>query len=401
MARDTASGLAELASAIARRRLKGLVDVYAERRAEVCWRLRAGRVVAREPLLSEGAAVRRDRRLVSSDGLDRSGLAELLGVQPRGLPAFSPPAFPAAPRLEDAVSRFPAAWRSVRWRWSWAAVLAGGTAALLRRPELAEVTFDDGHRALTVWPPAPSEDDAPRGLTPARARAGRARVLLAPAAAAVLVHELFGHPLEGDLLQNSASPWRGRQGHRVVSLPVSVTDDPSRLDLPGGFSADDEGVPAAPRRLVANGTLVGVLADRECAGTFGVDPGNARRSGVHTRPRPRVSNLVVRVAGALTEPPRSEAGIEVAGLASGTLEPASAAIVLHVRCAYQLRRGERQKVLEPFTLVGTVAALREGMLAAAEPALEVAEPGWCAKDGEVVPTGAVAPWLLISGLEVR
>jgi predicted Zn-dependent protease len=171
--------------------------------------------------------------------------------------------------------------------------------------------------------------------------------------------------------------------------------------LPGAFSADDEGEPAQPRQLLADGVLVGALADRESAAALGVPTGNARRASVHGRPRPRMSNLVAHAADPLPHPPRHEAAIEVATLTSGTLEPASGAILLHVRTAFALRRGERHRALAPFTLVGSLAAVRSGLLAAAEPILPVAEPGWCAKDGEIVPTGAVAPWLLLSGLEVR
>jgi hypothetical protein len=401
MVRDATSGLAELATAVARTRIAGLVDVFIERRAEVCWRLAGGRVLAREALLREGAAVRRDHRLVSGDGLERSALSELLGVTARELPAFSAPAFPEPPHLEDALPELPAGWSSVRWRWSWAAVLAEGNAVPLHRPDLAEITFLDGHRALTVWPPlAPREDPSPEH-PPVQPRPGKPSVLLAPAAAAVLMHELVGHPLEGDLLLRGASPWRGRQGDRILALPLSVSDDPTRTDLPGGFSADDEGCAAKPRRLLAEGTLVGALADRETAPALGVEPGNARRAGIHTRPRPRVSNLVTTAADPLPHPPRNEAAIEVVTLSSGTLEPASGAILLQVRDAYALRRGERHRPLAPFTLVGTLEALRAGMLAAAGPTLPVAEPGWCAKEGEVVATGAVAPWLLVAGVEVR
>jgi len=401
MVKDTASGLAELATVLARTRIAGLVDVFIERRTEVCWRLAGGRVLAREALLREGAAVRRDHRLVSGDGLERQALAALLGVNARELPAFSTPAFPEPPRLEDTLPELPARWSSVRWRWSWAAVLDGATAVPLHRPELAEITFPDGHRALTVWPPPlPGEEEAPEH-PPVQPRPGTPRVLLAPAAAAVLIHELVGHPLEGDLLLRGASPWRGRQGDRILTLPLTVTDDPTRTDLPGGFTADDEGWPAKPRRLLTEGTLVGALADRESAPALGVDAGNARRAGIHTRPRPRVSNLVTTAADPLPHPPRNEARIEVVTLSSGTLEPASGAIVLQVREAYALRRGERHRPLAPFTLLGTLAALRAGMLAAADPTLPVAEPGWCAKEGEVVPTGAVAPWLLVAGVEVR
>ena len=402
MGRDEGSGLSELATAVAHARVAGLEDVFLERRVDVCWRLAEGRIVSRETLLREGAAVRRDGTLVSGDGLDRPVLARLLGSTTRALPPFSAPPFPDPPRFEETLPDVPVAWASVRWSWRWTAVLTGHGAVPVRRPDLAEVTFDDGHRALTVWPPG--TDREPHGTVPAthaNARVGTARVLLAPAAAAVLLHELVGHPLEGDLLLRGASPWSGRQGERLLRLELSVSDDPSRTDLPGAFSADDEGETAQPRELLAGGVLVGALADRESAAALGVPTGNARRATVHNRPRPRMSNLVARAADPLPHPPRNEATIEVTSLASGTLEPASGAILLQVRNAFALRRGERHRTLTPFTLVGSLAAVRAGLLAAAEPTLPVAEPGWCAKDGEIVPTGAVAPWLLLSGLEVR
>jgi hypothetical protein len=402
MERDDGSGLSELAAAVVRTRAARLVDVFLERRAEVCWRLEEGRVGSREGLLREGAAVRRDSTLVSGDGLDRPVLARLLGITTRALPQFSGPAFPDPPRLEEVLPSPPAGWASVHWSWRWAAVLADRRAVVLVRPDLAEVTHADGHRALTAWPPSP--DTEPDGTAPeqhANARVGKARVLLAPAAAAVLLHELIGHPLEGDLLLRGASPWTGMQGERLMRLPLSVSDDPTRTELPGAFSDDDEGEPARPRVLLADGVLVGALADRESAAALGVPTGNARRASVHARPRPRMSNLVARAADPLPHPPRHEAAIEVATLTSGTLEPASGSILLHVRTAFALRRGERHRTLAPFTLVGSLAAVCSGLLAAAEPTLPAAEPGWCAKDGEIVPTGAVAPWLLLSGLEVR
>ncbi|OFV82533.1 MAG: hypothetical protein A2Y78_06810 [Acidobacteria bacterium RBG_13_68_16] len=402
MERDDGSGLSELAAAVVRTRAARLVDVFLERRAEVCWRLEEGRVGSREGLLREGAAVRRDSTLVSGDGLDRPVLARLLGITTRALPQFSGPAFPDPPRLEEVLPSPPAGWASVHWSWRWAAVLADRRAVVLVRPDLAEVTHADGHRALTAWPPSP--DTEPDGTAPeqhANARVGKARVLLAPAAAAVLLHELIGHPLEGDLLLRGASPWTGMQGERLMRLPLSVSDDPTRTELPGAFSDDDEGEPARPRVLLSDGVLVGALADRESAAALGVPTGNARRASVHARPRPRMSNLVARAADPLPHPPRHEAAIEVATLTSGTLEPASGSILLHVRTAFALRRGERHRTLAPFTLVGSLAAVCSGLLAAAEPTLPAAEPGWCAKDGEIVPTGAVAPWLLLSGLEVR
>ena len=124
---------------------------------------------------------------------------------------------------------------------------------------------------------------------------GPVRALLSPQAAATLLHELLGHPLEGDLLLAGASPWRGRQGERILSLPLDLRDDPTREDLPGAFETDDEGHPAAARCLVQDGVLTGALATEAFAAALGVAPGNARRATLHTLPRPRVSNLVARL----------------------------------------------------------------------------------------------------------
>jgi hypothetical protein len=402
MERDQPTGLAELATAVMRARVPGLEDVYLERGAELLWCLAAGRVVAREASLHEGAAVRRSGMLISGDGLDRPVLANLLGIASRTLPTFSVPRFPEPPSLEHSLRETPASWTGVRWRWSWAAVLTGRRAVTVTRPQLAEVTLADGQRALFCWPlDTGTLSEVPAVQTVSAVQPGKVRVLLAPAAATVLLHELVGHPLEGDLLLNGASPWSTRIGERIVRLPLSVMDDPTRSDLPGAFSADDEGTAATPRPLLAEGVLAGALADRRTAESLGVEPGNARRAGVHSPPRPRISNLVATARDLLPEPPRADAAIEVLALASGTLEPASGMVLLRVRTAFSLRRGTRRHVLVPFTLVGTVAAVANGLLAAAEPSTVSSEPGWCAKDGEVVPTGGSAPWLLLEGLEVR
>ncbi len=402
MSQDESSGLSELATAIAGARVAGLTDVYLERRADTWWHLADGRVGPREILLREGSAVRRDGALVSTDGLERPLLARLLGITSRALPQFSAPAFPEPPSIDAALPLIPQSWASLRWSWRWSAVLTGKRAVATHTPRLAEITFRDGHRSLTVWPPqADAENGGELALPQAHPRSARPHLLFAPAASAVLVHELVGHRLEADAPGRRPAPDHHAKAERLFDLPLRVVDDPTRTDLPGSFSADDEGEPGRLRELLVDGVVAGLLADRESAAALGIPPGNARRANVHCRPRPRISNLVALAGDLLPSPPLREATVEVAALDSGTLEPASGAILLRVRTAYALRRGERSRRLTPFTLVGTAAALRTGLLAAAAPAAASSEPGWCAKDGEVVPTGAVAPWLLLSGLEVR
>jgi hypothetical protein len=89
----------------------------------------------------------------------------------------------------------------------------------------------------------------------------------------------------------------------------------------------------------------------------------------------------------------------VTAVSSGTLDPRSGTVVLRVRESYALRRGVAVRRLAPFTIAGAGTAVCAGLLAAAGPSVTTLEPGWCGKEGEVVPTGSRAPWLLVEGLQ--
>ena len=402
MVTPVTTGFETLAQRLHELCLRAFVDLYAARTAEVWWAVSGGQVHARRELLREGAAVRSDGSFASADGLDRIVLAELLGVPARTLPAFDLAPFPRPPVIAAAVAALGATDAELHWRGGWAILVAGGAAVALPRPQLLEVALPDGQRSLATWPPAadwrPPRPAAAGGGSP---RPGRHRVVLAPAAAAVLFHELLAHPLEGDLLVRGASPFAGRHGERLFALPVDVDDDPTQATLPGAFTVDDEGVTARRRALVRGGVLAGVLCDRATAALLGGPAGCARRAGVHAPPRPRVSNLVVRAPAGAVDALRRAASIEVESLASGSVEPRTGTVTLVVRSARALRRGAPDRPLAGFVLAGSVSAALGGVEALAGPPEAVAEPGWCSKDGEVVATGALAPWLLLSGMEVR
>ena len=397
----TPADLAPLAVAIHRLRLRDLVDLFVERVAMASWTVRRGEVVEHAVVLREGAAVRRDGHLVSADGLDRPVLASLLDIPARALPATPWPAFVPPPAQETFLPLVGGAGLTVRWWWTWASVFRDGAVTEIRRPQLIEVETADGQRRLSTWPASDGAILAPSPAPHNAPRPGRVTTLLAPAAATVFVHELLGHPLESDALLAGGSPWAGSFGEQLLPLPLDLDDDPTRDDLPGGFSADDEGVPAAPRALLRGGELVGVLSDRAGGAAFGAGGGNARRASCHLPPRPRMSNLILSAPDGAPLPPRSAARLEVVRFAAGTLEPRFGLLLLAVREAWELRRGERHRPVGGFTLVADARAARDGLLAAGGVGEASAEPGWCGKDGDVVPTGGSAPWLLVDGLEIR
>ncbi len=376
-------------------------DLYLERVVEGWWRVREGRVAERGVARRDGVAARRQRRLDSSDAVDRLTLSRLLHTEPHHVPSLVFPEPPTLPDPREWLDRLGGGTWVLRWRWRWAAVVGRAAAALPWRPELLEVEADDGQRALAVlplsekWqPPRPAAEG--RGAPPR----GRVVALLAPPVAAALIHEVVGHPLEGDLVAAGLSPFAGGESRPRFAHPLEVVDDPARLDLPGSFSFDDEGTPARPRHLLRGGDAVGVLADRASAARLGVPAGNARRGGVHAMPGPRISNLVTRGPGTPLEELRRRARVEVLSVRSAAFDLPTATVRLEVRSAYALRGGEAQRPLPSFTLHAPLTTVCEGLVACSAEAEVSAEPGWCRKDGDAIPVGSDTPWLLLDGLEV-
>jgi hypothetical protein len=394
--------LAELSAALRRNAPRQLDDLYLERRAEWVWRCEGGAIVDQRAWLGDGVAVRQDGVFRSCDGLERQVVADLSGVPLKRLPVLPAPELPARPDAGVVLALVGDARVTVRVLWRRAVLATAREASAISSPDLGELNWAEGHSSLVPWPPpAGWRPPAPPAERFGKAPEGAVDVLLAPQAAAVLVHELFGHPLEGDSLLSGESVWAGRFGERVLPCDLDVSDDPRAAGLPGGFDVDDEGVTATARPLVRAGVLIGALADRGCAKALGVLPGNARRSSVHTPPRPRISNLVSSARGALAQAPREEAAVEVTAVSSGTVEPRSETVVLRIRSGFVLRRGERQRAVGGFTLVGALHTVCDGLVGVAAAPEPSYEPGWCGKNGEPVPIGAVAPWLLVHGLEAR
>jgi hypothetical protein len=386
----------ELAEVLARRGASDLVDLFVERRLDVVWR--SGEGGWQQTVLQDGAAVRYHNRLTSSDGGERVVLADLLGMSPRELPALDLPSFPDPPDLGSALPTRRDWLKSVRYVWRWCAVVRPREATFPRKPALLDLGLLDGSHEVLVWPCEVIQPPRPVAVGElGSVRPGPLRVLLAPAAAAVLLHELLGHPLESDLRRRTVS-WASHIGDRVCPLGLTVVDDPTAVDLPGSFDRDDEGTPSRPRVLVQDGVLVGTLGSLTEPGSGDLPAGNARRATVHTPPRPRISNLLSSVPASTAELSRHDTDVEVRSVSSGSLDPRTGVVVLHVREAVALRKGQIIRAVHPFVLAGAGAAVCSGLLASSGLGEACFEPGWCGKEGEVVPTGSRAPWLLLEGL---
>jgi predicted Zn-dependent protease len=256
----------------------------------------------------------------------------------------------------------------------------------------ADATADELRQALTAAAVA-RERPVPFGD-------GIADVLFSGATAAVLFHEILSHSLEADA---GETPLSRLAAARVSVSDLDVRDDPTRLDLFGGYERDDEGTRPRPIKLLDAGRLGGRLTDRAHADGRG-SSGHARRAGPADAPLPRGSNTVVAAGAATSEEMirRLGNGLWIDEIGSGTVELSSGRFRLTFPRARRVRRGRFADEIGAGLLAGEILPT----LSAVEPVIgrEVRacrSLGWCSRGGQVVPVQGEAPEIIVRRLSVR
>jgi len=410
-------------SARLRARTPRLVDLYLERRLEIVAELDGGRICTRE-IRSEGISARWASPvrtvMAARNGISHGVLRELLAEAYEHL-QVPPMRRGAVTELDPPAGwepwtrgTFPASCASpleLRLMIRRAAVVADGGWCRVETPVLLHARRLDppGGRLLAVWGHPLMGHRMERLLDPPSAarwtpRPGtRLTVLFSEGSGGVLVHELVGHLAESDLVLAGGSPLAALRGAQVGPATLHVIDDPTRRDLPGAFSCDDEGVPARPEAILRGGVLEGWLCDRHGARGLGARPGRGRRASWDLPPVSRMSNLVV-VPGATdtSELERSIGhGLVITRTGGASVDAESGLAVIAVEEGWELREGKRRRPLAPCRLAAP--AIRT--LATLDPAIGN-DPtpdwhlGWCVKDGLAVPTGMETPSLLAHDLQV-
>ncbi len=401
----------------------GLVDLYLERRLELRLHIRRNAQWIEE-CRTEGTAVRTrtDLRheIVAATGTSPKTIAHLLSgpldTRELHLQRPLPPPDLDAPRgwrdtaeaLVEATSLSDATVFLFERR---AAIIRPGqwqeihTPLLIRLqtpiPSSSSLLATWNHAGLTEWAPLVSASPQHKGWQPDSGE--QLPVVFTAGTSGVLMHELVGHLLEGDVISNGGSPLDAGEASIVGPPTLFVTDDPTRFDLPGAFSSDDEGVTAEAIPLLEGGIVCGALCDRFTANKLGRTPGRGRRAAWNRAPVPRMSNLVA--APGRTNPEALEndqkRGLVVTRLSGASVDPRSGRVILRVEQGWELRHGRRRRALAPFDLGGDVL----GILRLIDPNLGN-DPtpdwrlGWCLKAGLTLPTGSEAPTMLVRSLEV-
>ncbi len=231
--------------------------------------------------------------------------------------------------------------------------------------------------------------------------AGFERLLLAPDAAAVLLHEVVAHALEADALARAGSiqaaigaPF-GPSGLNVIDDPASGPEGRSRM-------TDDEGIPVAPRWLIRDGVVEQPLADSSWARrTPALAPGCARRSDRHHLPAPRSSRLELlswdNERAKVLE--LAEGGLFVERATHGNLDPLRGRFSMLFPGGRRVRAGALAEPVGPFLLTGAVADVVGSIIAIGKES-RPAGAGWCAKDGMLLPVWASTPEILLSPVEI-
>ncbi len=191
-------------------------------------------------------------------------------------------------------------------------------------------------------------------------------LLLGSSQLALQVHESIGHATELDRIMGMERAFAGtsfvkvsdRGSLRYGSPLVSVTADATTPGAMGTFGFDDEGVPAHSSPIIADGTLVGFLSNRETASVLGErSNGTARADSWGTIPLVRMNNV------SLHPGPDPDAGLTdlVADTADGVLLLTNRSWSIDDRrdnfqfgceVAYEVRGGQRGRLYRNGTYAG-------------------------------------------------
>lgn len=271
------------------------------------------------------------------------------------------------------------------------------------------------------WLPSPSDPDEP-SLAPLeglleealRRAADRAEAItlqameapavFSPSAAGILIHEICGHLLEGDLIAAGTSPFAGRIGERLATGSVIIFDDPLARDGRIQMSVDDEGEGTSLNVLFEEGRLAGYLTDRRTAALLGrLSTGNGRRESYRQGALPRMTNLVM--APGEMDPgnlPRGiQRGIFVERLGRGQVDPRLGRFRLEIESGRLIEGGRLTHAVAGGWLAGSCLELLAGIEGVGSDAEVDRGAGLCIKEDQIVPVGQIFPSLRVARLKIH
>lgn len=127
-------------------------------------------------------------------------------------------------------------------------------------------------------------------LNPARVKSGPLPIIFDPRVAGSLIGPLLG-AMSGSSVARRSSFLLDRLGQRLFDNAITIHDDPHWRRGLRARPFDGEGLPTAPRDLIADGVLTGWLVDSATGRQLGLPPTGHAARGVSGAPGVGASNL--------------------------------------------------------------------------------------------------------------
>ncbi len=235
------------------------------------------------------------------------------------------------------------------------------------------------------------------------AEAGAYPVVVGPGWGGVMVHECFGHSLEGDGIRKKSSIRAFQTGQQVAAPMVTIVDSALVPHGRGSFAMDDEGTPGQKTVVVEDGMLTGFLWDLLNARLTGNrSTGNGRRTSYRDFPLPRMTNTYIEAG-------RDEPGDIIASvkdglyckhLGGGSVNPADGNFSFEVTEAYKIEGGRLTYPVRNATLTGNGTDAMMRIERVGRDLTVDTTTGSCGKQGQWKPVGVGQPTVKFTALTV-
>jgi TldD protein len=219
----------------------------------------------------------------------------------------------------------------------------------------------------------------------------------------VMVHECFGHSMEGDTIRRKTSIRATQLGQQVAARGVTIVDSGLVPYSRGSFRVDEEGTPAQRTVLVQDGVLVGYLWDRLNGSLTGNAPtGNGRRASYRDYPLCRMTNTYIEPGQHAPDALIADVkrGLYCKKLGGGSVNPADGNFSFQVTEGWQIEAGKLTHPVRNATLTGNG---NDAMLKIDGVGSDLAidgTTGSCGKDGQWKPVGVGQPTVRFTGITV-
>ncbi len=233
--------------------------------------------------------------------------------------------------------------------------------------------------------------------------AGTYPVVIGPGWGGVLVHECFGHSMEGDVIRKQSSIRATQRGQLVAARGVTIVDRGTVPFSRGSYRVDDEGTPAQRTVLVEDGVLVGYLWDLLNARLTGQTPtGNGRRSSYRDFPLCRMSNTYIEAGTAAPADLVAAVphGLFCKSLGGGSVNPADGNFSFQVTEAWRIEHGRLVAPVRNATLTGNGNDAMLKIDGVGDDLAIEGSTGSCGKDGQWKAVGVGQPTVRFTEMTV-